>query len=234
MIHLGKSDNIFIQSTSDVHYTVTGAIITGVSESSMVLGQGIAKGRKQICTVEHPARIDYISVTAPEDSVVGIYVNGRNTHNKIYQATLPSGFTLVFSQFGWKIYDMDGFENVTVGIVSSVLTTGGVQTITNKRINKRVGSIVSSTNPTINTDLYDFFSITAQSENITGITLTGSPTEAQTLWVAITATGSKTLSWGEQFEPSSAPLPTSISTERIDVGFVYSQSSGKWRLTGVT
>lgn len=117
-------------------------------------------------------------------------------------------------------------EGVTVPTISST------NTLTNKRITKRTGTTTSSATPTINTDNVDFYSLTAQAVDITSFTtnLSGTPTEGQTLWIAITGTGARAITWGASFEASTIALPTTtVSTSRLDVGFVWNSVSSKWR-----
>jgi len=105
-------------------------------------------------------------------------------------------------------------------------------TLTNKRITKRTGTTTSSATPTINTDNVDFYSLTAQTEAITSFTtnLSGTPTEAQTLWIAITGTAARAITWGTSFEASTVALPTTtVTTARLDVGFVWNTITSKWR-----
>ena len=76
---------------------------------------------------------------------------------------------------------------------------------------RRAGGEVSSATPTINTDRYDFYSITALAVNITSMTtnLTGSPGDGQSLIIRIKDTGSaRTIAWGSKFEDGSVALPT--------------------------
>lgn len=105
-------------------------------------------------------------------------------------------------------------------------------TLTNKRITKRTGTTTSSATPTINTDNVDFYSITAQAEAITSFTtnLSGTPTENQTLWLAITGTAARAITWGTSFESSTVTLPTTtVTTNRLDVGLVWNTVTSKWR-----
>lgn len=121
-------------------------------------------------------------------------------------------------------------EGVAIPSISST------NTLTNKRITKRTGTTTSSATPTINTDNVDFYSITAQTEAITSFTtnLSGTPTEAQTLWIAITGTASRAITWGASFEASTVALPTTTdSTSRLDVGFVWNTVTNKWRCIAV-
>jgi hypothetical protein len=116
------------------------------------------------------------------------------------------------------------------------VTPTGTETLTNKRITKRSASITSnSATPSINTDSYDYVSITSQTANITSVTVSGTPTVGQTLWIAITASsGSPTISWGSSFEASgSISLPSTISTTRTDFGFVWNDATSKWRIVAI-
>lgn len=117
-------------------------------------------------------------------------------------------------------------EGVAIPSISST------NTLTNKRITKRTGTTTSSATPTINTDNVDFYSLTAQTVDITSFTtnLSGTPTEGQTLWIAITGTAARAITWGASFEASTVALPTTtVSTNRLDVGFVWNTVTSKWR-----
>lgn len=106
------------------------------------------------------------------------------------------------------------------------------ETMTNKRITKRTGNVASSATPTINTDNVDMFLITAQVEDITSMTtnLSGTATEGQWLWIAITGTAARAITWGTSFESSTVTLPaTTVLTDRLDVGLVWNTVTSKWR-----
>lgn len=121
-------------------------------------------------------------------------------------------------------------EGVTIPSISST------NTLTNKRITKRTGTTTSSATPTINTDNVDFYSLTAQTVDITSFTtnLSGTPTEGQTLWIAITGTAARAITWGASFEASTIALPTTtVTTNRLDVGFVWNTVTSKWRCVAV-
>jgi hypothetical protein len=117
-------------------------------------------------------------------------------------------------------------EGVVIPSISST------NTLTNKRVTKRTGTTTSSATPTINTDNVDFYSLTAQAADITSFTtnLSGTPTEGQTLWIAITGTAARAITWGASFEASTVALPTTtVTTNRLDVGFVWNTVTSKWR-----
>ena len=118
--------------------------------------------------------------------------------------------------------------------ISALPTASSTTTFTNKRITKRTSTEASSGTPTINTDNVDFHSVTALAAAITSFTtnLSGTPTEAQTLWIAITDNGTaRAITWGASFESSGTvtlPTTTVVST-RMDVGFVWNTVTSKWR-----
>lgn len=117
-------------------------------------------------------------------------------------------------------------EGVVIPSISSI------NTLTNKRYTKRVGTTTSAASPTINTDTVDFYSLTAQGVDVLSFTtnLTGTPTDNQTLWIAITGTAARLITWGASFEASTVALPTTtVTTARLDVGFVWNTVTSKWR-----
>jgi hypothetical protein len=117
---------------------------------------------------------------------------------------------------------------------SQAVGTTDTNTLTNKRITARTGTVASDATPTINTDNVDFFSITAQTAAITSFTtnLRGTPTVGQTLWIAITGTAARAITWGASFEASTIALPTTtVGTNRLDVAFIW--TGAIWRCVGV-
>jgi hypothetical protein len=118
----------------------------------------------------------------------------------------------------------------------TIVGTTDTQTLTNKRITPRVITTTSSATPTINTDNTDQFGLTAQAVDITSFTtnLSGTPTDGQKLWIYIVGTAARAITWGASFEASTVALPTTtVSTNRLDVGFVYNAATSKWRCVAV-
>ena len=115
-----------------------------------------------------------------------------------------------------------------VPTVSATSTT----TLTNKRITQRTGTATSSATPTINTDNVDRYDLTAQATAITSFTsnLSGTPTNGQALWISVKGTAARAIAWGASFESGAATLPTTtVTTDRLDVLFVWNAVTSKWR-----
>ena len=113
-----------------------------------------------------------------------------------------------------------------------IVGTTDTQTLTNKRFTPRPGETTSSATPTINTDDYDFYHLTAQAVDITSFTtnLSGTPTTDQRLHIAITGTAARAITWGSSFEAGAVALPTTTTTtQRLDVLFVWNAVTSKWR-----
>lgn len=110
-----------------------------------------------------------------------------------------------------------------------------VQTLTNKRWTARIGTTTSSATPTINTDNYDVYKITAQAVDITSFTtnLSGTPTDGQILEIQITGTAARAITWGSSFAASTIALPsTTVTTATLTAVFQYyttsSYGNNKW------
>jgi hypothetical protein len=140
--------------------------------------------------------------------------------------TLTASNTLTFS-------GTDG-SSVAFGAGGTVVYTTGAETLTGKRITPRIASLASSATPSIDSDSYDAAEIAALADNITSISVTGTPTQGQTLRIALTGTATRTVAFGSAFEASTIALPTSVTTTRLDCVFVYNSATSKWRLIAIT
>jgi hypothetical protein len=117
----------------------------------------------------------------------------------------------------------------------TIVGTTDTQTLTNKRITSRVSTPTVAGTYAINTDSFDMVVITGQNVNITDVTTTGTPTNGQKLWFSVTGTAARTISFNTaNFESSTVTLPTTtVTTARLDVGFIWNAATSKWRCVAV-
>lgn len=115
--------------------------------------------------------------------------------------------------------------------------TTDTQTMTNKRITKRVVTVTQSATPTINTDNTDVAHITGLAQAVTSFTtnLSGTPVNGDMLRINITDDGTaRAITWGASFEASTVALPTTtVISTRLDVGFIWNTATSKWRCVAV-
>jgi len=114
-------------------------------------------------------------------------------------------------------------------VIPSISSTN---TLTNKRITKRVLSEASSATPSINTDSYDMYRASALAANVTSITVSGTPTDGQLLLLSFTDNGTpRTLTPWSSFENSTIAFPaTTVTSTRLDILCIYNTATSKWRV----
>jgi len=125
--------------------------------------------------------------------------------------------------------------NVADGADVSTVTASNTLTFTNKRLTPRVGTTTSSATPTINTDNYDLYIITAQAVDITSLTtnLSGTPTTGQTLDLWITGTAARAITPGASFGSGAATFPsTTVTTKTLYIRNVWDGSIWRCMATG--
>ena len=195
-------------------------------------GAGYGTGTAHAYTTAGTSGNALISAGASAPSFGNLAIGTANT-NISGALTVTNGGTGASTLTG--ILVGNGTSAITTVTVPSgtIVGTTDTQTLTNKRVTTRaITTSANSATPTINTDNTDIFVITGQSVAITSFTtnLSGTPTNGQKLWIAITGTTAIALTWGASFEASTQALPTTtITTGRLDVGFVWNVATTKWR-----
>jgi hypothetical protein len=103
----------------------------------------------------------------------------------------------------------------------------GVETLTNKRITKRVASTTDDATAVIDSDSYDEYYLTAIA-NPTEISITGTPTTGQTIFIGLKdAGGAKGLTW-TGITALGCTLPTTtVAGKQHIIGVKY--IGGAWK-----
>jgi hypothetical protein len=179
----------------------------------------------------------------PLTQLDGRYANLGSNSN----ITSLSGLTSALSvgQGGTGAYTLTG---LVVGNGTAAMTTlaapssaiagiSDAQTISNKRITKRVITVTQSATPAINTDITDIASVTGLAQGITSMStsLTGTPIDGDSIIVRITDNGTaQTIAWGISFEASTVALPTTtVASTMLMIGFIWHTTTSAWRCVAV-
>lgn len=122
-------------------------------------------------------------------------------------------------------------EGVVIPSISST------NTLTNKRVTKRVVTTTQSATPTINTDNTDVSSITGLAQAITSFTtnLSGTPVAGDMLMIQITDNGTaRGITWGTSFASTTVTLPTTtVISTMLRVLFQWNTVTSKWDCIGL-
>jgi hypothetical protein len=113
---------------------------------------------------------------------------------------------------------------------AAMATKSGVETLTNKRITPRVGTVASSATPTPAGDDVDIFTVTALAEAATFGAPTGTPTNGQKLIIRIKDNATaRSLAWNAIYLGIGLTLPaTTVISKELYLGFIYNSASSKW------
>ena len=137
-------------------------------------------------------------------------------------------------------------KTLTAPVISTITNTGTVtlftasdtvvgkattDTLTNKRITKRVGTTASSATPTPDSDSHDVYTVTALAEAATFGEPTGTPTNGQSLIIRIKDNATaRTLAFNAVYRFSTdIPAPTTtVLSKTMYLGFIYNSADSKW------
>jgi hypothetical protein len=118
---------------------------------------------------------------------------------------------------------------------SAVSTATKTQTLTNKRITKRVGTTSDAATVTPDADASDMHTITAIAQAFTLANPSGTPTSGQKLIIRIkdNATG-RAITWGNAYRAIGVTLPTTtVASKTHYIGCVYNSADSKWDVVAV-
>jgi len=105
-----------------------------------------------------------------------------------------------------------------------------------RKLNKNTITATSYTTDTgtsLNCDYYDNFIITAQAGALKLNNPTGTPIDNQLLFIAITGTAARALTYDTQFEASTVALPTTtVTTGCLNIILRYANERTKWIVLG--
>jgi hypothetical protein len=186
-------------------------------------------GEETIFTGSTTAQTLTLPVTPQASSINSV------TNLSSVSVTLAAGAGNTINSFG-VVGSITLLPYVTL-IMVFIGTTWYLTSTNNGRKVKRIGSTTSSATPTIDSDLYDMYELTALATAVTSFTtnLSGSPNDGDSLIIKITDNGTaQSLTWGSQFESSTISLPTTtVASTTLTVGFFWNVPTTNWRCVAV-
>jgi hypothetical protein len=140
------------------------------------------------------------------------------------------GSTAIRNTKGWftnlEVTNAPTLNGVAIPSISST------NTLTNKRITKRISAVGSSATPTVNTDNADIVQITSLAVAITSMTtnLSGTPAAGDMIMFQITDNGSaRAITWGASFASTTVALPTTtVASTMLRIGFQRNNANTVW------
>lgn len=118
--------------------------------------------------------------------------------------------------------------------VNAIVDKDFAQTLTNKRITKRIGGTTSSTTPTANADTQDQYNLTAQTTGMTFGAPTGTPTDGQQLMYRIKTASAQTIAFNAIFRAMGVTAPTTTAAGKTTyIGTIYNAADTKWDILAV-
>lgn len=114
--------------------------------------------------------------------------------------------------------------------------TATTQTLTNKRVTPRVGTVTSAATITPTADLSDMYTVTALAVGAAIAAPSGTPTDGQRLLIRIKDNGTaRALTWNAIYRVIGVTLPTTtVATKTIYVGCIYNSADNVWDVVAET
>jgi hypothetical protein len=180
--------------------------------------------------------LESVPFSADHNSIIDTLANGfLKTTGAVDTTKIPA----VAGGYGITLTG-GGTTNVTLPASGILATKAGTETFTNKRITKRILSAATYTTDTgtsLNCDTLDMFIVTAQGGALKFNNPTGTPTDGQTLVIAVSSstTVARALTYDTQYESSTVTLPstTTATTVRLTIGLIWRADTSKWTCVAV-
>jgi len=221
----------------DAVETVTYAKMQHVSATDKVLGRSTAGAgdvEEIACTAAGRAILDDANAAA-QLATLGAAPTASPTFTGTMTVpkTLEIQDTSADHQYVLAVSELTADRIITLPLLLSGDTfvfAAFIQTLTNKRITQRVGTVASHVTPTPTADDSDMYTVTAQAEAAAFAAPSGTPTDGQKLIIRIKDNATaRALSWNAIYRALGVALPTTTTISKtLYVGFIYNSTDSKW------
>lgn len=239
-VTVATNDKVLIQDTSD-----SDNLKTVTAQSIANLSAGVADGDKGDITVSSSG------ATWTIDNDVVTYAKMQNvsaTDRLLGRSTSGAGDVEEITCTAYARTILDDADaaaarsTLGLGTIATVAAPSGTvvgtsdtQTLTNKRVTKRVGTTASSSTPTPNADANDVYTVTALAAGATFGAPSGTPTDGQSLIIRVKDNGTaRTLAYNAIYRAIGVTLPTTtVISKTIYLGCIYNSADTKWDVIAV-
>lgn len=203
---------------------------------------------------EHDIKSIHVTNTDSITHTLTFRVVDSGNARVIFKCTLQPNYSVAYyNEEGWKIFSSTGIILLSTSInwgdilgtlsdqsdlqsaLNAKASLTGTETLTNKRITKRVVTAADATSITPNTDNSDttYQSNTQAAGTLTINADTGTPTNDQEWVLIVKTTNAQTFSFNAIYISMGIALPTtSVAGKRTLLKFRYDTDTSKWGLVG--